>query len=368
MSDPAEAFFVMRGLAKSFGPTIAVKDVSLSVEKGEFIALLGPSGCGKTSTLRMIAGFVAPSAGEITVAGRDITALPPNRRNMGMVFQNYALFPHMTVWGNVEFGLKSRRIAAPARAKQIGAILELVGLGEHARRYPRELSGGQQQRVALARVLVLKPDLLLFDEPLSNLDAKLRVRMRHEIRTLQQQIGVTALFVTHDQDEAMTMADRIVVMSQGEVQQVGTPREIYDQPRTRFVADFIGAANFIEGAVVARDGGLVFCGASGSCFPLGAGAGVGLPSQRTLAIRPEKIEFLAAGTPDGLDGMIRETVLLGPVTEYVVELRTGESLRVQDQRRAGYCQRSIGEAVTIGWPPGAAVVLPSLGQAAAGGS
>jgi ABC-type Fe3+/spermidine/putrescine transport system ATPase subunit len=297
------------------------------------------------------------------VAGRDVTGLPPNRRNMGMVFQNYALFPHMTVWENVEFGLKSRQIAAPARARQVGAMLELVGLSEHARRYPRELSGGQQQRVALARVLVLKPDLLLFDEPLSNLDTKLRVRMRHEIRSLQREIGVTALFVTHDQEEAMTMADRIVVMSQGQVEQVGTPADIYDRPRTRFVADFIGAANFIEGAVVEQDGAPSFRSTSGSWFPLGDGSA--RPGPATLAIRPEKIAFLDPGTPDGTHGTVEETVLLGPVTEYLVALRSGERLRVQDQRRGDHHQRAEGDAVIIGWRPDAAVILPPAGPSAA---
>ncbi len=348
-------FLILSGLAKTFGSTVAVKDVSLSAAQGEFIALLGPSGCGKTSTLRMVAGFVAPSGGEIILGGREMTTLPPNRRNMGMVFQSYALFPHMTVWENIAFGLKSRRVSASDRTKQIAAILELVGLPEHARRYPRELSGGQQQRVALARVLVLKPDLLLLDEPLSNLDTKLRMRMRHEIRSLQREIGVTSLFVTHDQEEAMTMADRIVVMNQGEVEQIGTPAEIYDRPRSRFVADFIGAANFMDGRVVS-DGGLCFRSVGGSCFPLAVGAAP--PGRATLAIRPEKIDLLAPGMPDNMGGTIRETTLLGAMTEYLVELHSGESLRVQDQRRGQDHRYGVGEHVGVAWLPGAAVILP----------
>lgn len=355
MGDPGRSFFVLRRLSKSFGAIAAVSDVSLEVDKGEFVALLGPSGCGKTSTLRMVAGFEIPSQGEIWVAGREVTRLPPNRRNMGMVFQNYALFPHMTVWDNIDFGLKGRRIAAPERARRISAILNLVGLGEFARRFPRELSGGQQQRVALARVLVLQPDLLLFDEPLSNLDAKLRVRMRHEIRALQKQVGITTLFVTHDQEEAMSMADRIVVMSQGKVEQVGTPAEIYDHPRSRFVADFIGAANFIEGAVVIQCGGPVFRAVAGSCFPI---PGSACPGPATLAIRPEKVAISPRGAVTGLAGVIAETVLLGPVTEYLVTLMTGESLRVQEQRRGDQPERQPGEAVSIDWPPDSAVLLP----------
>jgi ABC-type Fe3+/spermidine/putrescine transport system ATPase subunit len=348
-------FLTLRCLSKTFGNVEAVKGIDLSVDTGEFVALLGPSGCGKTSTLRMIAGFVKPTSGGIYVRGVDVTGQPPQRRNMGMVFQSYALFPHMSVTGNVEFGLKSRRMPSTDRAERIRWVLDLVGLSAQASRYPRELSGGQQQRVALARVLALRPDLLLFDEPLSNLDAKLRMQMRHEIRRLQREIGVTALFVTHDQDEAMTMADRIVVMDQGRIEQIGTPADIYDRPRTRFVANFIGTSNFFEGNIVGTVGALVLRCQSGLEQPIAAGARPA--DRRTLAIRPEKIEFVEAAVSGALPGMIMETVLLGSVIEYVVELRSGDRARVQVQRRSGVAERQAGEVVAITWRPEDAVLL-----------
>lgn len=356
MNQPRSPFLSLCNLRKTFGAVEAVKGINLSVDAGEFVALLGPSGCGKTSTLRMIAGFVVPTSGEIRVRGIDVTSLPPQRRNMGMVFQSYALFPHMTVAANVEFGLKSRRVPSITRAERIRWVLELVGLSAQAKRYPRELSGGQQQRVALARVLALRPDLLLFDEPLSNLDAKLRVQMRHEIRRLQREIGVTALFVTHDQDEAMTMADRIVVIDQGRIEQIGTPSDIYDRPRTRFVADFLGASNFFEGAFVSTNEGVAMQCLHGLKLPI---EGAAPPSGRgTLAIRPEKIDFVETGMNGALSGIIQEVVLLGSVVEYVVELQACNRVRVQEQRRASVPERRAGETVAIAWRPGDAVLLP----------
>ena len=236
-------------LTKTYGSLTAVDSISLTVATGELVAFLGPSGCGKTTTLRMVAGFVEPTGGIVRVQGRDITNLAPNKRDMGMVFQSYALFPHMTVGRNIAFGLHARRIPKSDIAPLVAAALDLVGLAGMDERYPRQLSGGQQQRVALARVLALRPKLLLFDEPLSNLDAKLRMQMRHEIRRLQKEVGITALFVTHDQEEAMTIADRIVVINKGRIEQAGAPAAIYDHPSTRFVADFIGVANLITGHV-----------------------------------------------------------------------------------------------------------------------
>ena len=240
----------LKNLTKAYATTLAADNISLAVGAGELVAFLGPSGCGKTTTLRMVAGFIRPTSGEILVQGKDITNLKPNHRDMGMVFQSYALFPHMTVERNVAFGLRARSAPQIEIAPRVAAVLELVGLTGFGDRYPKQLSGGQQQRVALARVLALKPKLLLFDEPLSNLDAKLRLQMRHEIRQLQKEVGITSLFVTHDQEEAMTIADRIAVMNNGKIDQVGTPAEIYDNPRTRFVADFIGTSNLLDGRVV----------------------------------------------------------------------------------------------------------------------
>ncbi len=308
-------------LTKAFGPTLAVDRVSLTVEGGELVAFLGPSGCGKTTTLRMIAGFVAPTSGSIRVQGRDITAEPPHRRDMGMVFQSYALFPHMTVQRNVAFGLHAHGVAKAEVALRVATALELVGLEGLAGRYPRQLSGGQQQRVAVARVLALKPKLLLFDEPLSNLDAKLRVQMRHEIRSLQKEVGITALFVTHDQEEAMTIADRIVVINRGRIEQVGTQAEIYDQPQSRFVADFIGTTNFLEGRIEAGR----FRTTGGQELPLPPGCERG-EGECVLSVRPEKIDIGAAG-PDAL--------LSGTVARAI---QTRRAVRICD-RPAGRCHR-----------------------------
>lgn len=232
----------------------AVDNVNLEVNPGEFLTFLGPSGCGKTTTLRMIAGFETPSSGQILIDGADITHVPANERGLGFVFQNYALFPHMKIFDNVAYGLKIRGDSADVQAKKVREALALVGLSKAEQRYPNQLSGGEQQRVALARVLVLEPKLLLMDEPLSNLDAKLRLHMRTEIRRIQQDLGITCLYVTHDQKEALTMSDRIMVMNRGHIEQIGTPMALYEDPATPFVADFIGQANLIEGRLVSIDG------------------------------------------------------------------------------------------------------------------
>jgi putative spermidine/putrescine transport system ATP-binding protein len=340
-------------LTKTFGSTPAVDRISLSVAAGELVAFLGPSGCGKTTTLRMVAGFVDPTAGTIRVQGRDITDLAPNKRDMGMVFQSYALFPHMTVKRNIAFGLHARGVANAEVGPRVAAALDLVGLAGLGERYPRQLSGGQQQRVALARVLALRPKLLLFDEPLSNLDAKLRIQMRHEIRRLQKEVGITALFVTHDQEEAMTIADRIVVMNNGRVEQIGTPDEVYDQPATRFVADFIGTANLIAGQV--RHGR--FRSARGLEVPLPAGAPVP-EGEMTLAVRPEKIEMRRSPDPGQLSGTVTRATRLGSVIEYEVVLPSQESIVVQEQGRAGVEQHEPGTLVGLQWRPEDLRLLP----------
>jgi putative spermidine/putrescine transport system ATP-binding protein len=344
----------LQGLRKIYGNTAAVENLDLDVQDGELVAFLGPSGCGKTTTLRMVAGFVAPTAGTIRVQGRDITNLPPNRRDMGMVFQSYALFPHMTVRANVAFGLKARGVPKAEIPRDIAAALQLVGLTGLEERYPRELSGGQQQRVALARVVALRPKLLLFDEPLSNLDAKLRVQMRHEIRRLQKEVGITALFVTHDQEEAMTIADRIVVMNAGRIEQAGTSVDIYDAPQTRFVADFIGIANLIPGRVSNNR----FVSARGLDLPLPTGPVPGGHGEIVLSIRPEKIDMLPAERANGLVAMVERVTKLGSFIEYLLTLPSGDCLVVQKQNRVDSSQHAEGDRVGLSWRPEDARLLP----------
>jgi putative spermidine/putrescine transport system ATP-binding protein len=340
-------------LTKMYGSIAAVDRLNLSVAAGELVAFLGPSGCGKTTTLRMVAGFVDPTSGAIRVQGRDITGLAPNKRDMGMVFQSYALFPHMTVTRNIAFGLYARGVPRSEVALRVTAALELVGLVGMEDRYPRQLSGGQQQRVALARVLALRPKLLLFDEPLSNLDAKLRVQMRHEIRRLQKEVGITALFVTHDQEEAMTIADRIVVINRGRIEQAGTPGEIYDHPATRFVADFIGTANLIAGTV--RNG--CFQSTRGLELPLPPGTAAH-ERHMALAIRPEKVDIEPRPSPGQLTGTITRRTRLGSVIEYELVLTSGESIIVQEHGRSGVNEHEPGTNVGLQWRPEDLRLLP----------
>jgi ABC-type Fe3+/spermidine/putrescine transport system ATPase subunit len=336
----------LQGIRKVYGDSVAVAEVTLSLGKGEMVALLGPSGCGKTTTLRMVAGFVEPSAGRILLDGAEITRLPANRRDTGMVFQSYALFPHMTVRRNVEFGLRCRRLPEEEVRRRTSEALERVGLGALDARYPRQLSGGQQQRVALARVLILRPKLLLFDEPLSNLDAKLRIQMRQEIRRLQQEVGITSLFVTHDQDEASAIADRIAVMNAGRIEQAGTPAEVYNAPATRFVADFIGTSNLIEGLVeTASEGRLLFRADAGGVF---AAQGRAVPGARgALCIRPEKIDLVEPGTAGALEGIVRHAARTAGLMEYSVAVADGPELTVQEQLRHGVAARAPGERVAV---------------------
>jgi len=354
-------------VSKAYGGTLAVRDFSLAVANGELLALLGPSGCGKTTTLRMIAGFILPSAGEIRIGGRNVTAEPPYRRSTGMVFQGYALFPHMSVAQNVAFGLEMRGLPKQEIAARVADALRLVRLSGFEPRYPRELSGGQQQRVALARALVVNPDVLLLDEPLSNLDAKLRQEVRLEIRQLQRELGLTTVFVTHDQEEALTVADRLAVMDHGVIAQVGTPRELYDQPRSAFVADFIGKSNFFEGEIA---GPGVFRTRSGLCIHF---AGEGRPGVSVLAVRPERMEILhgTGGTEqlNSVDGIAKVVTFLGPTTESMIELASGERLIVH----APTAQRSgagpaPGETVRVVWSPDASLLLEPSDRAAAGNS
>jgi len=308
--------FVGRG---GSGEVTAVDGVSLSIERGELVTLLGPSGCGKTTTLRLIAGFEFPTAGQIVLDGRPINDLPPHKRDMSMVFQSYAIFPHLNVFENIAYGLNVQHRPQSEIKRRVAQVLELVELTGLENRAPNQLSGGQQQRVALARALVMEPKVLLMDEPLSNLDAKLREQMRTEIRRIQRRLGITSVYVTHDQTEAMTLSDRIVVMNQGRIEQIGSPTEVYRRPRTRFVADFIGRANFVEAIVRGRENGVVVAEAFGALLRVPATEEMLRPGDSmTLVVRPEMMEINAAQAQ--ITGIVRRTSYLGSVVEYDVEV------------------------------------------------
>ena len=324
------ADLALSGLTKAYGPVLAVDYVTLRIAAGEMVALLGPSGCGKTTTLRMIAGLVHPSDGQILVGGERITALPVHRRNIGMLFQSYALFPHLSVGQNVAFGLEMRRIPRQEAARRVRTALDLVQLGGFADRMPSALSGGQQQRVALARALVIEPAVLLLDEPLGALDKSLREEMQVELRQLQRRLGITTVIVTHDQEEAMTLADRVVVMRGGRVEQIGTPQEVYHRPVSRFVAGFIGAANFLRGRITGRTGDLAHVALPG-------GASLTLPAaedtaaEALIALRPEAIGLRPftegiAPAPNCLAATVEQAVFHGLLTHVHLRLGTGEAL------------------------------------------
>jgi putative spermidine/putrescine transport system ATP-binding protein len=347
---------ILSHVSKAYGSTAVVRDFSLAIRPGELIALLGPSGCGKTTTLRMIAGFILPSSGEIRIGRRNVTGDPPFHRSTGMVFQGYALFPHMTVADNVAFGLKMRKVGRAEIQARVTEALRLVRLDHLGGRYPRQLSGGQQQRVALARALVIKPDVLLLDEPLSNLDAKLRHAVRLEIRQLQQQLGLTTVFVTHDQEEALAIADRLVVMNQGVVAQTGTPQELYEAPLSAFVADFMGRSNFFAGGVA---GPGLFRTRSGLEL---AFRGEAPASQAVLAVRPDRIA-LATGSEDlvrfnSIPARARAVTFLGPVTEIIADLASGETVIAHGPTASsGLTRVRAGDEIRLTWPVEAGRVL-----------
>ncbi len=300
------------------GEVTAVRNVDLEIEKGELVTLLGPSGCGKTTTLRMIAGFEFPTTGSIQLDGKEINMLPPNKRDMSMVFQSYAIFPHLTVKENIAYGLNVQRIPKEQVEKRVAGVMELVELTGYEKRAPNQLSGGQQQRVALARALVMEPKVLLMDEPLSNLDAKLRENMRTEIRRIQQRLGITSVYVTHDQVEAMTLSDRVVIMNEGLIDQVGTPIEVYRYPRSRFVADFIGRANFIEATVTSTRDSKLTVEVFGKPVTLsGVKESFGVGKQVTVIARPEMILVRQEGQ---FSGVVRRASFLGNIVDYDVEV------------------------------------------------
>jgi spermidine/putrescine transport system ATP-binding protein len=351
----------LKRVSKHFGPVVAVDGISLYVRDGEFFSLLGPSGCGKTTTLRLIAGFELPTAGEVFIGGKLQGEIPPYQRPVNTVFQNYALFPHMTVYKNVAFGLEMRKVAREEIRQRVLEVLEMVRLPGVENRKPSQLSGGQQQRVALARALVNRPKVLLLDEPLGALDLKLRKAMQLELKALQQRVGITFIYVTHDQEEALTMSDRIAVMNHGRVLQVGTPEDIYERPTDRFVADFIGETNFLEGQVMGSRTGeavVVVDGILTLHVPLERNVGMG--EKVTVAIRPEKIS-LHADPPDprAVLGVVKELVYTGTDSRYIVQLTDNVLITVRQQNVGiGDSGRfALGAPVYLHWQPQSARLL-----------
>jgi spermidine/putrescine transport system ATP-binding protein len=348
---------VLRGVTKRFGDLVAVDNIDLEVHPGEFLALLGPSGCGKTTTLRMIAGFDEPTEGSIEIDGRSAVGVPPDKRNVNTVFQQYALFPHMTVLDNVAYGLKQRKVGKQERYKQAAEALELVRLTGREQAKPAQLSGGMQQRVALARALVMNPKVLLLDEPLGALDLKLRKAMQVELKRIQRDVGITFIVVTHDQEEAMAMADRIAVMDAGRIDQLAAPSEIYDRPATPFVADFIGDMNHLEGTL-GRDGEHLVADVGGARFGIGRVVREASSGERVrIGVRPEEVHANTRG--EGAPATCQTAMVLGHHLQIVAVLETGEEI-VARQRRAGeegLGELSAGDKLWLGWSPTAALLL-----------
>ncbi len=343
----------IQGVTKRFGAVTAVDRVDLTVADGELFTLLGPSGCGKTSLLRLLAGFYQPDAGTIRFGDRVVNGLPPYERRIGMVFQNYALWPHMTVADNISYGLRLRKLSPPEVQARLGEGLRKVNLTGFEARYPGQLSGGQQQRVALARALVLNPDILLLDEPLSNLDAKIRIQVRAEIRRLQQELRITTIYVTHDQEEALSLSDRVAVMRDGHVLQVGPPKELYERPRTRFVADFVGTNNLVPGEVQGaggRGGDLVVSTALG---PLRAVASGAVSGRCVLAVRPENVALGAPASGEGnrVDGRVSLVSYLGNTLRYDVHTESGLVLKADIRDPWHHDPFPVGRLVTLSFPP-----------------
>jgi len=366
--DPSStAQVVIEAVSKVYGDFTAVDSVSLSIYRGEFFALVGASGCGKTTLLRMLAGFTDQSSGSIRIDGADMTGVPPHRRPVNMMFQSYALFPHMTVEHNVAYGLRRLALDGPTRARRVREALDMVQLGPLAARKPHQLSGGQRQRVALARALIRRPKVLLLDEPLSALDKKLRETTQFELMDLQYELGITFIVVTHDQDEAMALASRIAVMDRGRVVQVGTPSQIYEFPSTRFVADFIGTTNLFESTVLERapTGVRLACTEVG-CELVVDDAGRAAPGQRVwLALRPEKIRLSKAPAPEQASNCLKGTVwelgYLGNRSTYQIKTASGKRITVfaQNERRTSEWSIDWGDEVWVSWSADAAVLLES---------
>jgi len=355
----------LRGVTKRFDDIIAVNNMSLEIARGEFFSLLGPSGCGKTTTLRLVAGFEAPTAGEILINNQDVSDKRPYERNVNTVFQNYALFPHLTVVGNIRFGLERKKVAKHQMGDLIDEALDLVRLQGMADRYPHQLSGGQQQRVALARALILRPEVLLLDEPLGALDLKLRKEMQLELKTLQEKIGITFIYVTHDQEEALTMSDRIAVIEQGVLAQAGTPEEIYEFPRTRFVADFIGVSNFFSGKVTRQDETSLHINTDGGLRVILTADDRNRENQSVhFSIRPEKFmvepETGRSDWENRFPGFIKNRIYLGDSIHYVISLSDKETITVFLKNRSSGQRQAIfsqGDKVYVSWLREDAIIL-----------
>ncbi|HEY1161799.1 MAG TPA: ABC transporter ATP-binding protein [Candidatus Dormibacteraeota bacterium] len=365
----ADWVVVLDQVVKRFGSVVAVDRLTLEIRRGEFFSMLGPSGCGKTTTLRMIGGFEMPTEGVVRLDGEDVTDLPAYRRNVNTVFQSYGLFPHLNVYDNVAFGLRRKKVAAKEVERRVNEALELVSLGGYGKRRRSQLSGGQQQRVALARALVNRPQVLLLDEPLGALDLKLRKQMQLELKRIQKEVGITFVFVTHDQEEAMTISDRIAVMNNGKIEQLGPPEEVYERPATEFVAEFLGASNLLDGTYRGRENGM-------GLVELESGAKIRIPGNPDLrdaervrvGVRPEKIHVLAAGTQPSpghnvVPATLRSAVFAGVSFQYFFQTQEGREMSAFDRNSTGESVARPGEAVRLAWAPEHTFVIP-VGEAA----
>jgi spermidine/putrescine transport system ATP-binding protein len=359
-----DAVVVLEDVVKRFGDVVAVDRLNLKIRRGEFFSMLGPSGCGKTTTLRMIGGFEAPTEGMVRLDGQDVTDLPAYKRNVNTVFQSYGLFPHLNVYDNVAFGLRRHHVPAKEVERRVTEALALVSLAGYGKRRRAQLSGGQQQRVALARALVNRPQVLLLDEPLGALDLKLRKQMQLELKRIQKEVGITFVFVTHDQEEAMTISDRIAVMNKGRIEQLGPPEEVYDRPATEFVAEFLGASNLLDGVYRGSEDGL-------GLVELQSGARIRIPGAADLqngervrvGVRPEKIHVLSAGavptaTQNVVAGTLRSAVFAGVSFQYFFETVEGREMSAFDRNASGGAVARPGEAVRLAWAPEHTFVIP----------
>lgn len=352
MTQTGQALLLNR-ITHRFGEMLAVDNVTLDVAPGELVALLGPSGCGKTTLLKTIGGFVRQSAGQVSIGGKVVDALPPHRRQVGIVFQNYALFPHMTVAANIAYGLDIQRLSRAEKAARVGEMLAMVHMDQHAGRYPRQLSGGQQQRIAIARALAVRPGLLLLDEPFSALDKSLRLDMQIEVKRIQRQAGTTTVLVTHDQEEALALADRVAVLRAGRLEQFAPPAEIYDRPASLFVNTFVGTANILSGEVEREEGGEVAVRLDhGGTIRARRGAGLSRGARAAVCLRPEQIHLAEAG--DGLPGEVEMSLPLGPSIVHEIRIGQGPSVKVTAARAPGVTPLPPGTRVRLSPAPGAA--------------